>query len=118
MTRWQDQTHFHGDYAPRQHSHGKYVLATDVALSAGVATVPTLGAGASATVSVALARAMADATFTATAFLTGQGITLLGNLVIQSWNVTSAEVVDVVVKNTGLVSIATGANLVVIAIRT
>src|ERR1044072_4938950 len=80
--------------------------------SFGVSAVPELAASASDTVSVTLAPDMSDAGYGATAQLfAGVDISALQ---VNSVTVVDEDTVDVVVENTGLVSLS-GANVMVVA---
>lgn len=80
--------------------------------SIGVAPVPTLIASASTTVSVTLNPAMSGSGYSAVATLFA-GINIAA-LTINSVTVVDADTVDVVVQNTGLVSLS-GSNVMVVA---
>jgi len=82
-------------------------------LSVGAAAVPTLLASAQVTVSVTLYPTLPDTSYTPHTQLFG-GINL-GPLEILSTTVVSTTVVDVVVRNNGLLSL-TGATLLVSAV--
>lgn len=81
-------------------------------LSAGVKECPLLVVG-NTTVSVDLIPAMPSSSYTANAQLFAS-VSVLSNLAISSVTVVDADTVDVVVNNTGLVSL-TGANILVTA---
>lgn len=87
-----------------------------IRISMGAASVPSLIAAASATVQVTLKQAMADTSYTAAAAISAGGISLLAGLSIQSVTVVNTSRVDVVVKNTGLVTLV-GAQVVVTAVH-
>lgn len=82
--------------------------------SAGVATIPSLIGNAQTTVSVTLNPAFPDTSYSVASVISG-GASLLASLSILSTTKTSGSQVDVVVKNTGLLTLA-GASLLVIAV--
>jgi hypothetical protein len=84
-----------------------------LAVSAGSAPVPTLGASAQTTVSVTIAPAQSG-DYEAAAHLIG-GSGLLADLEILSVTPDDADTVDVVVRNNGLVSLG-GATVAVMAV--
>lgn len=117
-----DRTHTHPDYAAKMHSHpelNKEFLARshthDNTFSAGTGAVPSLIANQQTTVQVTLRAAMADTDYEAVAVLIG-GVSLLAALSIVSTTVVSATRVDVVVRNTGLITLA-GATVLVQALK-
>lgn len=91
-------------------SLGDHVHAAVTAI--GVAAVPSLGAGVtSAPFAVTLRPGMPSAAYTPYAVLVGS-VTLLGGLSLISATVVDASTVNVVVKNTALVTLAGGSVLV------
>jgi hypothetical protein len=84
-----------------------------VTLAAGSATVPSLIANAQTTVAVDLNVAFPNTSYTPVAFLSG-GVSLLASLSILSTTIVDADTVNVVVKNTGLITLA-GATVTVVA---
>lgn len=105
--------------AVRAWANNRFLLKTDypgMFLSVGSAVLPSLLSGGETTVSVALRTAMADTTFDVVPVLTAPGVGLLTDLQIVSTSVVSASSVNVVVRNTGLVTLS-GASVLVLALR-
>lgn len=73
----------------------------------GIATIPSLNAAGQTTVQVTLKPTLASTAYTATAVVTGT-VSLLAALSVQSVAAVSGSRADVVVKNTGLVTLAGG----------
>lgn len=92
---------------------GNTVLASN-AQAMGVAVVPALTASGSTTVQVTVGPPLPDTSYAPAAVLIG-GASLLGSLSITSTTAVSTTRVDVVVQNTGLLTIS-GASVLVIAI--
>lgn len=80
----------------------------------GVATVPSLVANAQSTVQVTIKPTLATTSYSVASAISG-GITLLSALSILSTTIVSGSRVDVVVKNTGLVTLS-GALVTVVAV--
>lgn len=114
-----DSSHYHtgyvrlmqlANYVPRSEYNPKKPQ-----ISAGSASVPSLGLGASTVVPVTLMLGMGTTSFQAVAVLSGSQ-QLLGGLEITATAVVSATVINVTVRNTGLITLA-GATVLVIALR-
>ena len=84
-------------------------------VSAGIAGVPTLLLSQSATVTVTLKIPFFDTSYTAIAMISGS-LNLLGALQINSVTIVDEDTVNVVVQNTGLVTLS-GASVVVVATK-
>lgn len=84
-------------------------------ISVGFAVVPTLLLSQSATVTVTLEVPFFDAAYSAVALLSGS-LNLLGALQVNSVTVVDEDTVDVVVQNTGLVTLS-GASVLVVATK-
>jgi len=84
-------------------------------IALGIATVPTLLGNSQTTVQVTITPTFADTDYQASAVLTG-AVSLLASLSVLSTTVFSASRVDVVVRNTGLLSLS-GASCLVAAIH-
>lgn len=84
-------------------------------ISVGFAAVPTLLLSQSATVSVTLEIPFLDTNYSAVALITGS-LNLLGALQVNSVTVIDEDTVNVVVQNTGLVTLS-GASVLVVATR-
>lgn len=83
-------------------------------LAVGVATVPSLLGNTQTTVQVTITPTMPDTSYTAVAVITG-GVALLASLSVLSTTKVSGSRVDVVVRNTGLLTLA-GASVLVVAV--
>lgn len=94
--------------------HMQEIGAADT-IALGVNSVPTLLGAAQATVQVAIKPTFADTNYQATAVVTG-AVNLLASLSVLSVTVVNGTRVDVVVRNTGLLSLS-GASVLVSAIH-
>lgn len=84
-------------------------------ISLGIAAVPTLLGSTQTTVQVTIKPAFADTNYQATAVVTG-AVNLLASLSVLSVSVINTSRVDVVVRNTGLLSLS-GASVLVSCIH-
>lgn len=84
-------------------------------ISVGIAGVPTLLLTQSTTVTVTLKVPFFDTSYTPVALITGS-LTLLGALQINSVTIIDEDTVNVVVQNTGLLSLS-GASVLVVATK-
>lgn len=114
-----DSSHWHAGYV-RAAQLGAYILRSEFnpskpMISAGSASVPALGLGASTVVPVSLRAGMGTVDFQAISVLSGTQ-QLLGALEVTATAIVSAALVNVTVRNTGLLTLA-GATALVIALR-
>lgn len=84
-------------------------------VSVGTAAVPTLLLAQSVTVPVTLKKSFIDTAYSAIALLSGS-LNLLGALQVNSVTIVDEDTVDVVVQNTGLVTLS-GASVLVVATK-
>lgn len=110
-----DNNHTHGRFSRGGHLHnGVYQETAKPMISAGTASVPSLGVNASTNVVVTLKLPMADTNYQAVPVLTGT-TQLLGSLSITASTILTASTVQVTVQNTGLLTLA-GATALVVAL--
>jgi len=114
--KWSDNPHYGriaGNLFTTNHFY-PFIASGDL-ISIGIGVVPLLGSNAQATVAVTLQPGFADSSYQAVALVLG-GAPLISALSVLSTTVTGSGTVNVVVKNTGLLSLS-GASVLVTALH-